>query len=85
MSCLKHNDVTIVIQGPINKTTLFAIAKYRQLAEIIIVHSSDCNDPNYLKFKDHENLKIITYRPDEVSKYVEKIRTCNGNQLHACF
>ena len=30
---MKYNDVSIIIQGPISKTTVFAIAKYSELAD----------------------------------------------------
>ena len=57
---MKYNDVSIIIQGPISKTTVFAIAKYSELAEVIVSFSCDENLPDYLKQKTNSNMLLLT-------------------------
>jgi hypothetical protein len=72
---MKYNDVSIIIQGPITKTTVFAIAKYSELAEVIVSFAVDQKIPDYLKQKTNGNIKVVTYSESYVeNKYFNKIK-----------
>ena len=56
---MKHNDVSIIIQGPPNKTTLFSILNYKDLAEIIICFNNENDDTKeFEKLFLNKNIKI---------------------------
>ena len=59
---MKYNNVSIIIQGPICKTTIFAIAKYSELAEVILSFNNDEDVPSFLKTNKNSNIKVICYR-----------------------
>ena len=82
---MKYNNVSIIIQGPICKTTIFAIAKYSELAEVILSFNNDEDVPNFLKTNKNSNIKVICYRSKETDRYVDKIKTCKMNQRHASY
>lgn len=81
----KYNDVSIVMQGPICESTIFAIAKYKNLAEIILTNMCPDDTPQFTRFKKIGDIKIITYKSHEVSDCANRIRTCNKNNLHSCY
>lgn len=76
---MKYNDVSIIIQGPISKTTVFAIAKYSELAEVIVSFSCDENLPDYLKQKTNSNIKVVTYKMSDLNEYFPNLRLCGSN------
>jgi hypothetical protein len=77
---MKYNDVSIIIQGPITKTTVFAIAKYSELAEVIVSFSCDENLPDYLKQKTNSNIKVVTYKMSDLNEYFPNLRLCLTNK-----
>jgi len=74
---MKYKNVSIIIQGPISKTTLFAIAKYKDLAEIIISFCSQDNQPEYLKSFCQNNIKIVTYNNADVAQAKKNLNSKN--------
>jgi hypothetical protein len=76
---MKYNDVSIIIQGPITKTTIFALAKYSELAEVIVSFSCDENLPDYLKQKTNSNIKVVTYKMSDLNEYFPNLRLCGSN------
>lgn len=66
---MKHNDVTIIIQGPIVDSTFFALAHYYDIAKIVF--SFMCNDqvPEFLKKFNSDRIKVATYFEHEIQRF----------------
>jgi hypothetical protein len=79
---MKHKDTTIVIQGPVINTTIFALAHYSELANIVF--SFECNNdyPSFLKHYESEEIKIKTYSHREIENYMNDNRICYKNYSH---
>jgi hypothetical protein len=64
-----YKDLTIIIQGPPNKITLFEICNYLKYGKLILSYNQNENVPEYLKHFNGEKLKIITYKDEDISFY----------------
>ena len=76
---MKHNDVSIIIQGPPNKTTLFSILNYKDLAEIIICFNNENDDTKeFEKLFLNKNIKIITYKKNVIKNEINNLNFPNA-------
>jgi hypothetical protein len=77
---MKHDDVSIIIQGPISEITLFALSNYSKYAEVILSFSFSSTETNLFKNFFGSKFKIVTYKESEILQAKKNLN--NGNEAY---
>jgi hypothetical protein len=73
---MKHNDLTIIIQGPIVDSTFFALAHYYDIAKVVFSFMDNDQVPEFLKKFNSERIKVTTYFEHEIQRFYENNIMC---------
>jgi hypothetical protein len=66
---MKHDDLTIIIQGPIIDSTFFALAHYYDIAKIVFSFMDNDQVPEFLKKFNSDRIKVVTYFEHEIQRF----------------